>query len=94
MGKAIRPAVVGLIVYLMLSLPAAMAIEQAAIVTPTPPALARQTIADLRRRCDEHCRAAGMTALRSPSLWDGRFSLLTACHLASGEPQPKSEPSS
>jgi tungstate transport system permease protein len=87
------PVVVGLIVYLMLSnagpmgsfgllySPTAMVIAQTVIVTPIIAALARQTIEDLRSEYDEQLRALGVGPLRAvPTLlWDGRFSLLTAC---------------
>jgi tungstate transport system permease protein len=87
------PVVVGLIVYLMLSnagpmggfgllySPAAMIIAQTVLVTPIIAALGRQTIEDLRQEYDEQLRALGVGPLRAvPTLlWDGRFSLLTAC---------------
>jgi tungstate transport system permease protein len=87
------PVVVGLIVYLMLSnagpmggfgllySPTAMIIAQTVIVTPIVAALGRQTIDDLRQEYDEQLRALGVGPLRAiPTLlWDGRFSLLTAC---------------
>jgi tungstate transport system permease protein len=87
------PVVVGLIVYLMLSnagpmgsfgllySPTAMIIAQTIIVTPIVAALGRQTIEDLRQEYDEQLRALGVGPLRAiPTLlWDGRFSLLTAC---------------
>ena len=87
------PVVVGLIVYLMLSnagpmgsfgllySPTAMIIAQTVIVTPIIAALGRQTIEDLRSEYDEQLRALGVGPLRAvPTLlWDGRFSLLTAC---------------
>ena len=87
------PVVVGLVVYLMLSnagpmggfgllySPAAMIIAQTVLVTPIVAALGRQTIEDLRQEYDEQLRALGVGPLRAvPTLlWDGRFSLLTAC---------------
>ena len=87
------PVVVGLIVYLMLSnagpmggfgllySPAAMIIAQTVLITPIVAALGRQTIEDLKQEYDEHLRALGVGPLRAvPTLlWDGRFSLLTAC---------------
>jgi tungstate transport system permease protein len=87
------PVVVGLIVYLMLSnagpmggfgllySPTAMIIAQTVLVTPIIAALARQTIEDLKQEYDEQLRALGVGPLRAvPTLlWDGRFSLLTAC---------------
>jgi len=87
------PVVVGLIVYLMLSnagpmggfgllySPTAMIIAQTVLVTPIVAALGRQTIEDLKQEYDEHLRALGVGPLRAvPTLlWDGRFSLLTAC---------------
>jgi tungstate transport system permease protein len=87
------PVVVGLVVYLMLSnagpmggfgllySPAAMIIAQTVLVTPIIAALARQTIEDLRNEYDEQLRALGVGPLRAvPTLlWDGRFSLMTAC---------------
>jgi len=87
------PVVVGLIVYLMLSnagplggfgllySPAAMIIAQTVLITPIVAALARQTIEDLKLEYDEQLRALGVGPLRAvPTLlWDGRFSLLTAC---------------
>lgn len=87
------PVVVGLVVYILLSnagpmgglgllySPAAMVIAQTVIVTPIIAALARQTIEDLRSEYDEQLRALGVGPLRAvPTLlWDGRFSLLTAC---------------
>ena len=87
------PVVVGLIVYLLLSnagpmgsfgllySPVAMIIAQTVMVTPIIAALARQTIEDLRQEYDEQLRAMGVGPLRAvPTLlWDGRFSLLTAC---------------
>ena len=87
------PVVVGLIVYLMLSnagpmcgfgllySPTAMIIAQTVLVTPIVAALARQTIEDLKQEYDEQLRALGVGPLRAvPTLlWDGRFSLLTAC---------------
>jgi tungstate transport system permease protein len=87
------PVVVGLIVYLMLSnagpmggfgllySPTAMIVAQTVLVTPIVAALARQTIEDLRQEYDEQLRALGVSTLRAvPTLlWDGRFSLLTAC---------------
>jgi tungstate transport system permease protein len=87
------PVVVGLLVYIMLSnagpmggfgllySPAAMIVAQTVLVTPIIAALARQTIEDLRQEYDEQLRALGVGPLRAvPTLlWDGRFSLLTAC---------------
>jgi tungstate transport system permease protein len=87
------PVVVGLVVYLMLSnagpmggfgllySPAAMIIAQTVLVTPIVAALARQTLEDLRQEYEEQLRALGVGPLRAvPTLiWDGRFSLLTAC---------------
>jgi tungstate transport system permease protein len=87
------PVVVGLIVYLMLSnagpmgsfgllySPTAMIVAQTVLVTPIVAALARQTIEDLKQEYDEQLRALGVSTLRAvPTLlWDGRFSLLTAC---------------
>jgi tungstate transport system permease protein len=87
------PVVVGLAVYLMLSnagpmggfgllySPAAMIIAQTVLVTPIVAALCRQTVEDLREEYDEQLRALGVGRLRAvPTLlWDGRFSLLTAC---------------
>ncbi|HZT46787.1 MAG TPA: ABC transporter permease [Hyphomicrobiaceae bacterium] len=87
------PVVVGLVVYLMLSnagpmggfgllySPAAMIIAQTVLVTPIVAALARQTLEDLRDEYDEQLRALGVGPLRAvPTLiWDGRFSLVTAC---------------
>jgi tungstate transport system permease protein len=87
------PVVVGLMVYLMLSnagpmggfgllySPAAMIIAQTVLVTPIIAALARQTIEDLKHEYDEQLRALGVGPLRAvPTLlWDGRFSLMTAC---------------
>jgi tungstate transport system permease protein len=87
------PVVVGLIVYLMLSnagpmggfgllySPTAMIIAQTVLVTPIVAALGRQTIEDLKQEYDEQLRALGVGPLRAvPTLlWDGRFSLLTAC---------------
>jgi tungstate transport system permease protein len=87
------PVVVGLIVYLMLSnagpmggfgllySPAAMIIAQTVLITPIVAALGRQTIEDLKQEYDEQLRALGVGPLRAvPTLlWDGRFSLLTAC---------------
>jgi tungstate transport system permease protein len=87
------PVVVGLIVYLMLSnagpmggfgllySPAAMIIAQTVLITPIIAALSRQTIEDLRAEYDEQLRALGVGPLRAvPTLiWDGRFSLATAC---------------
>jgi tungstate transport system permease protein len=87
------PVVVGLVIYLMLSnagpmggfgllySPAAMIIAQTVLVTPIVAALGRQTIEDLREEYDEQLRALGVGPLRAvPTLlWDGRFSLLTAC---------------
>ena len=87
------PVVVGLIVYLMLSnagpmggfrllySPAAMIIAQTVLITPIIAALGRQTIEDLRQEYDEQLRALGVGPLRAvPTLlWDGRFSLRTAC---------------
>ena len=87
------PVVVGLVIYLMLSnagpmggfgllySPAAMIIAQTVLVTPILAALGRQTIEDLRQEYDEQLRALGVGPLRAvPTLlWDGRFSLLTAC---------------
>jgi tungstate transport system permease protein len=87
------PVVVGLIVYLMLSnagpmggfgllySPTAMIIAQTVLITPIIAALGRQTIEDLKQEYDEQLRALGVGPLRAvPTLlWDGRFSLLTAC---------------
>jgi tungstate transport system permease protein len=87
------PVVVGLIVYLMLSnagpmggfgllySPMAMIIAQTVLITPIVAALGRQTIEDLKQEYDEQLRALGVGPLRAvPTLlWDGRFSLLTAC---------------
>ncbi len=87
------PVVVGLIVYLILSnagpmgnfgllySPVAMIIAQTVLVAPIIAALARQTIEDLKAEYDEQLRALGVGPLRAvPTLlWDGRFSLLTAC---------------
>ena len=87
------PVVVGLIVYLMLSnagplggfgllySPTAMIIAQTVLITPIVAALARQTIEDLKHEYDEQLSALGVGPLRAvPTLlWDGRFSLLTAC---------------
>ena len=87
------PVVVGLIVYLMLSnagpmggfgllySPTAMIIAQTVLITPIVAALGRQTIEDLKQEYDEQLRALGVGPLRAvPTLlWDGRFSLLTAC---------------
>jgi len=87
------PVVVGLILYLLLSnagpmggfgllySPLAMIIAQTVLVTPIVAALARQTLEDLRQEYDEQLRALGVGPLRAvPTLiWDGRFSLLTAC---------------
>jgi tungstate transport system permease protein len=87
------PVVVGLIVYLMLSnsgpmggfgllySPTAMIIAQTVLITPIIAALSRQTIEDLRTEYDEQLRALGVGPLRAvPTLiWDGRFSLATAC---------------
>jgi tungstate transport system permease protein len=87
------PVVVGLVVYLLLSnagpmggfgllySPTAMIIAQTVLVTPIVAALARQTLEDLRQEYDEQLRALGVGPLRAvPTLiWDGRFSLLTAC---------------
>jgi tungstate transport system permease protein len=87
------PVVVGLIVYLLLSnagpmggfgllySPAAMIIAQTVLVTPIIAALGRQTIEDLRQEYEEQLRALGVGPLRAvPTLlWDGRFSLVTAC---------------
>ena len=87
------PVVVGLIVYLMLSnagpmggfgllySPAAMIIAQTVLVTPIIAALGRQTIEDLRQEYEEQLRALGVGPLRAvPTLlWDGHFSLVTAC---------------
>jgi tungstate transport system permease protein len=87
------PVVVGLIVYLMLSnagpmggfgllySPAAMIVAQTVLITPIVAALGRQTIEDLKQEYDEQLRALGVGPLRAvPTLlWDGRFSLLTAC---------------
>jgi tungstate transport system permease protein len=87
------PVVVGLVVYLMLSnagpmgsfgllyTPTAMIIAQTVLITPIIAALARQTIEDLRQEYDEQLRALGVGPVRAvPTLlWDGRFSLLTAC---------------
>ncbi len=87
------PVVVGLIVYLMLSnsgpmggfgllySPAAMIVAQTVLVTPIIAALGRQTIEDLKNEYDEQLRALGVGPVRAiPTLlWDGRFSLMTAC---------------
>jgi tungstate transport system permease protein len=87
------PVVVGLMVYLMLSnagpmggfgllySPTAMIIAQTVLITPIIAALGRQTIEDLKQEYDEQLRALGVGPLRAvPTLlWDGRFSLLTAC---------------
>lgn len=87
------PVVVGLAVYLMLSnsgpmggfgllySPTAMIIAQTVLVTPIVAALGRQTIEELRAEYDEQLRALGVGPLRAvPTLlWDGRFSLMTAC---------------
>jgi tungstate transport system permease protein len=87
------PVVVGLIVYLVLSnagpmggfgllySPTAMIIAQTVLITPIVAALGRQTIEDLKQEYDEQLRALGVGPLRAvPTLlWDGRFSLLTAC---------------
>ena len=87
------PVVVGLIVYLMLSnagpmggfgllySPTAMIIAQTVLITPIIAALGRQIIEDLKQEYDEQLRALGVGPLRAvPTLlWDGRFSLLTAC---------------
>jgi tungstate transport system permease protein len=87
------PVVVGLVVYLMLSnagpmggfrllySPTAMIIAQTVLITPIIAALGRQTIEDLKQEYDEQLRALGVGPLRAvPTLlWDGRFSLLTAC---------------
>jgi tungstate transport system permease protein len=87
------PVVVGLVVYLVLSnagpmgsfgllySPAAMIVAQTVLVTPIVAALGRQTLEDLRLEYDEQLRALGVGPLRAvPTLlWDGRFSLLTAC---------------
>jgi len=87
------PVVVGLVVYLMLSnagpmgsfgllySPAAMIIAQTVLIAPIVAALARQTIEDLRQEYEEQLRALGVGPLRAvPTLlWDGRFSLITAC---------------
>jgi tungstate transport system permease protein len=87
------PVVVGLMVYLLLSnagpmggfgllySPTAMIIAQTVLVTPIVAAIARQTLEDLRQEYDEQLRAMGVGPLRAaPTLiWDGRFSLLTAC---------------
>ena len=87
------PVVVGLIVYLMLSnagpmggfgllySPTAMIVAQTVLITPIVAALGRQTIDDLKQEYDEQLRALGVGPLRAvPTLlWDGRFSLLTAC---------------
>jgi len=87
------PVVVGLAIYLMLSnagpmggfgllySPTAMIVAQTVLVTPIIAALARQTIEDLKQEYDEQLRALGVGTFRAvPTLlWDGRFSLLTAC---------------
>jgi tungstate transport system permease protein len=87
------PVVVGLVVYLMLSnagpmggfgllyTPTAMVVAQTVLITPIIAALARQIIEDLKHEYDEQLRALGVGPLRAvPTLlWDGRFSLLTAC---------------
>ncbi|KAB2917490.1 MAG: ABC transporter permease subunit [Hyphomicrobiaceae bacterium] len=87
------PVVVGLIVYLMLSnsgpmggfgllySPAAMIVAQTVLVAPIIAALGRQTIEDLKNEYDEQLRALGVGPVRAiPTLlWDGRFSLMTAC---------------
>jgi tungstate transport system permease protein len=92
-SMGLPPVVVGLIIYLLLSnagpmggfgllySPAAMIIAQTVLITPIIAALARQTIEDLRQEYDEQLRALGVGPLRAvPTLlWDGRFSLLTAC---------------
>jgi tungstate transport system permease protein len=87
------PVVVGLVVYVILSnsgpmggfgllySPAAMIIAQTVLITPIVAALGRQAIEDLKSEYDEQLRALGVGPLRAiPTLlWDGRFSLLTAC---------------
>ena len=61
--------------------PMAMIIAQTVLITPIVAALGRQTIEDLKQEYDEQLRALGVGPLRAvPTLlWDGRFSLLTAC---------------
>jgi tungstate transport system permease protein len=87
------PVVVGLVVYLMLSntgplgtfallySPTAMIVAQTLLVTPIVAALSRQTIEDLKQEYDEQLRAFGVGPVGAVAtlLWDGRFSLLTAC---------------
>jgi tungstate transport system permease protein len=87
------PVVVGLIVYLALSnsgpmggfallyTPAAMVIAQTILITPIVAAPTRQTIEDIRQEYDEQLRALGVGPLGAVAtlLWDGRFSLMTAC---------------
>jgi tungstate transport system permease protein len=87
------PVVVGLIVYLALSnsgpmgefallyTPAAMVIAQTILITPIIAAPTRQTIEDLGQEYDEQLRALGVRPLGAVAtlLWDGRFSLMTAC---------------
>ena len=86
------PVVVGLVVYLILSnagpmggwaalFAAAIVVAETVLVAPIVAALGRQTIEDLRQEYDEQLRALGVGPLRAvPTLlWDGRFSLLTAC---------------
>ena len=87
------PVVVGLLVYLacrnsgpmggfaLLYTPAAMVIAQTMLITPIVAALTRQTIEDLGQEYDEQLRALGVGPLGAVAtlLWDGRFSLMTAC---------------
>ena len=87
------PVVVGLLVFLMLSrsgplgswgilfTPQAMIIAQTILIAPIIAALARQTIEDLWLEYRDELEAMNVGTLGSVAtlLWDGRFSLLTAC---------------
>jgi ABC-type tungstate transport system substrate-binding protein len=76
--------------------PTAMVIAQTVIVTPIIAALARQTIEDLRSEYDEQLHALGVQPCAQSRFCSGTAA--SACSSpapwASGEPLPKSEPSS
>jgi tungstate transport system permease protein len=85
------PVVVGLLVYLMLSLagplgplgilftPSAMVIAQSILILPIIAALSRQAIEDAWREYEEQLRSLGARRMNAALtlLWDTRFSLLT-----------------
>ncbi len=87
------PVVVGLLVYLHLSrsgplgflgllyTPSAMIIAQTILITPIVAALTRQVVEDLHDEYDEQFKSLCLTRSQAmyALIWDGRYSLLTAC---------------